>query len=125
MKKYIAQLLAITAALVLASFVVLWASPDNYIVAMSWLPLYFAMLTALQHYITLKNMQRSARAFVQIFLGTTVGVLFIHLLLVVIFLISTPQLGRRFLIAFCIGYVVYLAFETISLVRYIDSKRKQ
>lgn len=125
MKKYFVQLLSITATLVLVSFVILWASPNNYIVAMSWLPLYFAALTALQHYITLRGMQRSARAFVQIFLGTTVGVLFVHLILVTIFLISTPQLGRRFLIAFCIGYVVYLVFETISLVRFIESKRKQ
>jgi len=41
------------------------------------------------------------------------------------FLLTTPAQGRRFLIAFCIGYVVYLVFETVALVRYVDNEKKK
>lgn len=125
MRRYSISLLLVSLVLILASFMVMWFAPKVFIVAMPLLVLYFAILTLVQHTIVVKAMQRSPKTFVQLFLGTTVGVLFIHLIVLATFLLTTPAQGRRFLIAFCIGYVVYLVFETVALVRYVDNEKKK
>jgi hypothetical protein len=125
MRRYYISLLLVSLVLILASFMVMWFAPKVFIVAMPLLVLYFAILTLVQHTIVVKAMQRSPKTFVQLFLGTTVGVLFIHLIVLASFLLTTPAQGRRFLIAFCIGYVVYLVFETVALVRYVDNEKKK
>ncbi len=125
MRRYYISLLLVSLVLILASFAVMWFAPQTFIMAMPLLVLYFAILTLVQHTIVVKAMQRSPKTFVQLFLGTTVGVLFIHLIVLASFLLTTPAQGRRFLIAFCIGYVVYLVFETVALVRYVDNEKKK
>lgn len=125
MRRYYISLLLVSLVLILASFIVMWFAPKVFIVAMPLLVLYFAILTLVQHTIVVKAMQRSPKTFVQLFLGTTVGVLFIHLIVLASFLLTTPAQGRWFLIAFCIGYVVYLVFETVALVRYVDNEKKK
>ncbi len=125
MRRYLISLLATSIIMVLAAFIVMWAAPDVFIVAMPLLVLYFAVLTLVQHYLVARGMSRSPKTFVQIFLGTTIGVLFIHLIVLATFLITNPGQGRRFLIAFCIGYVVYLVFETVALVRFVDREKKR
>lgn len=125
MRRYYISLLLVSLVLILASFMVMWFAHKVFIVAMPLLVLYFAILTLVQHTIVVKAMQRSPKTFVQLFLGTTVGVLFIHLIVLASFLLTTPAQGRRFLIAFCIGYVVYLVFETVALVRYVDNEKKK
>ena len=125
MSRYYISLLLVSLVLLLASFAVMWFATQTFIMAMPLLVLYFAILTLVQHTIVVKAMQRSPKTFVQLFLGTTVGVLFIHLIVLASFLLTTPAQGRRFLIAFCIGYVVYLVFETVALVRYVDNEKKK
>lgn len=125
MRRYIISLLIISLTLVLTSFAVMWLAPQQFIIAMPLLVLYFAVLTLVQHTIVTKAMHRSPKTFVQLFLGSTVGVLFIHLIVLAAFLLTNPSQGRRFLIAFCIGYVVYLVFETVALVRYVDNEKKK
>lgn len=125
MRRYLISLLATSIIMVLAAFIVMWATPDVFIVAMPLLVIYFAVLTLVQHYLVARGMSRSPKTFVQIFLGTTIGVLFIHLIVLATFLITNPGQGRRFLIAFCIGYVVYLVFETVALVRFVDREKKR
>lgn len=125
MRRYLVSLLIVSLAMVLASFAVLWLSPQSFIVAMPLLVLYFAVLALVQHLLVVRGMSRSPKTFVQIFLGTTIGVLFIHLVVLATFLLTNPGQGRRFLIAFCIGYVVYLAFETVALVRFVDREKKK
>ena len=124
MRRYYISLLVVSLILVLATFIIMWAVPQVFIIAMPLLVLYFAALTMVQHNIVVKAMNRSPKTFVQIFLGSTVGVLFIHLIVLTIFLLTNPGQGRRFLIAFCIGYVVYLVYETVALVRFVDRTKK-
>ena len=124
MRRYYISLLVVSLILVLATFIIMWAVPQVFIIAMPLLVLYFAALTMVQHNIVVKAMNRSPKTFVQIFLGSTVGVLFIHLIVLTIFLLTNPGQGRRFLIAFCIGYVVYLVYETVALVRFVDRAKK-
>ena len=124
-RSYLLSLAATTLALVVVAFVVMWLAPQTFIVAMPLLPLYFAVLAAVQHLLITRAMARSPKTFVQVFLGSTIGVLFIHLIVLAVFLVSRPVEGRRFLIAFCIGYVVFLVFETVALVRFVDREKKR
>ena len=125
MRRYLISLLVTSLVMVLAAFIVMWAAPQVFIIAMPLLVLYFAVLTLVQHFLVVRGMSRSPKTFVQIFLGTTIGVLFIHLIVLAAFLITNPGQGHRFLIAFCIGYVVYLVFETVSLVKFVDREKKK
>ena len=124
-RKYLVWLLSITLILVLVSFVILGTAPGTFIVSMPVLAVYFCIVTGLQHLLVTKAMMRSPKTFVQIFLGTTVGVLFIHLVVLASFLLTHASQGRRFLIAFCIGYVVYLVFETTALVKLVEDEKKR
>ena len=124
-RKYLVWLLSITLILVLVSFVILGTAPGTFIVSMPFLAVYFCIITGLQHLLVTKAMMRSPKTFVQIFLGTTVGVLFIHLVVLASFLLTHASQGRRFLIAFCIGYVVYLVFETTALVKLVEDEKKR
>ncbi len=124
MRRYYISLLVVSLILVLTTFIIMWFAPQTFILAMPLLVLYFAALTIAQHTIVVKAMHRSPKTFVQLFLGSTVGVLFLHLIVLTVFLLTNPGQGRRFLIAFCIGYVVYLVFETVALVRFVDRAKK-
>ena len=125
MKRYLVSLLVVTLAMVLAAFVVLWTSPDHFLVAMPLLALYFGAVCGLQHWLVTHAMQRSPRTFVQVFLGSVVGVLFIHVLVLAVYLFTHPSHARLFTLTFCIGYAVSLVFETIALVRYVDRERRR
>lgn len=125
MKKYLVSLLALTLAMVLASFVVMWVSPAHYLTAMPFLALYFGVVCGLQHWIVTRAMNRSPRAFVQFFLGSVVGVLFIHLAVLSIYIFTHTAQAKLFTLSFGIGYAATLLFETIALVRFVGEERKK
>lgn len=125
MRKYYASLTCLTLLLVLCAFAMLWFCPDNFIVAMPLLALYFGVMTGVQHFIVLRAMNRSPKTFVQVFLGSTIGVLMVHLIVLAAYLLSSGQRPKLFLIAFCIGYAAHLVFETVALVRFVDREKKR
>ena len=124
MRRYYISLLVVSLILVLTTFIIMWAAPHVFITAMPLLVLYFTVLTAVQHSIVVRAMQRSPKTFVQIFLGTTIGALFLHLIVIAVYVLSYFETWRPFLLTFAVCFVVYLAFETVALVRYIDRAKK-
>ena len=125
MKRYYVSLLVMTLALVLASFVVMWTSPENFLMVMPLLALYFGVVCGVQHWIVTRAMNRSPRAFVQIFLGSVVAVLFLHIVVLAAYLFTHTSHARLFTLAFCVGYVVSLVFETTALVRFVSNERRR
>ncbi|MBQ8703903.1 MAG: hypothetical protein IJ524_05970 [Bacteroidales bacterium] len=123
MKRYLISLLALTLALVLASFVVMWTMPQYYLPVMPLLALYFGVVCGLQHWIVTRAMYRSPKTFIQMFLGSVIGVLFIHIAVLAVYLFTHPSHARLFTIAFSIGYAVSLVFETVALVRFVNRER--
>ena len=123
MKKYLLSLLALTLLLTLVSLGVMWFRPACFLVAMPLLALYFCVVTAVQHLIVTKSMYRSPKTFVQVFLGSVVGVLFLHLLVLALYLFTHTAQARLFTIAFAIGYTASLLFETVALVRFVKQER--
>ncbi|MBP5341406.1 MAG: hypothetical protein J6Y52_03480 [Bacteroidales bacterium] len=125
MRRYLIALLAMTLLMTAASFVVMWVAPQYFIIAMPLLALYFGVVCLVQHWLVTRAMNRSPKTFVQIFLGSVVGVLFLHLIVLAINLFSHPAQARLFTIAFAIGYAASLVFETVALVRFVDRHRKE
>ena len=125
MKRYLLSLLVLTLALVLVAYVVMLFNRDHFLVVMPLLALYFGLLTGAQHFLVTKSMNRSPKTFVQVFLGSVVAVLFIHIVVLAAYILTHPAHAHLFTLAFCIGYVVYLVFETVALVLFIRQERKR
>ncbi len=125
MKKYYISLILITIVMVLAAFCTLWFANGIFQTIMPLIPLYFAFITGIQHYAVVKSFYKDPRTFVKNFLGLTVGSLFLHLVILCTWSLTHIPQARTFIIAFCICYVVYLAFETIALVLLVKNQRKQ
>lgn len=125
MKKYLVSLLVMTLALVVVAFGVMWLLPQSYLPVMPWLALYFGIVCGVQHWLVTRAMNRSPRIFIQMFLGSVVGVLFVHVAFLAIYLLSHPSHARLFSLAFCIGYAVSLVFETVAMVRFVNRERQR
>ena len=125
MRKYYVTLISVVLVLVLASFVVMWAAPERFLVAMPLLALYFGVVTGVQHWIVCRAMYKSPKAFVQIFLGSVVAMLFLHLIVLAAYLFTHPHSAKAFTVAFCVGYVVCLVFETVALVQFVNNEKKR
>ena len=115
MKKYLIILLSITVLLVLAMFVPLWSGGEKFQCVMPFIPLYFAVVTGLEHWTVVESMRKSPRTFVKNFLGITVGVLFVHLVAMAAWMFTHASEARWFAVAFCVCYAVHLVFETAAL----------
>lgn len=124
MKKYLLSLLIVTGVLVLASFVLMWTGSSLFLRITPVIPLYFGVVTGLQHYFTVQSAYKDPRIFVKNFLMLTVGVLLLHLLLIVVWSFTHIHSAKEFLLAFCICYVIYMVFETVMLVRFIKQQKK-
>lgn len=122
MKQYLIHLLVLTLAMTLAAFAVRWI-PVDYLAPLSvmtlpLLVLYFTVVDGVQYWLTVGSIRKSPKAFVQFFLGISVGVLFLHLIVLVAGMFSNPPLGKRFAVAFLILYVVYTVFVIAELVMF-------
>jgi sugar phosphate permease len=125
MKRYLISLIVMVLALVLASFAVMWLAPERFLVAMPLLALYFGVLCGLQHLIVTRAMNRSPKIFIQVFLGSVVAVLFIHIIVLAAYLFTHPSHAHLFTLSFCIGYAVSLVFETVALVQFVNAERRR
>lgn len=119
MKKYYIKLLIIAVLLVLTSFLLLWCGTGYFLMAMPLAVLYFTVVTGLEHWAIVKSVTKDARVFVKNFLGLTVGCMFLHLVVLCIYMFTHLQTAKVFTIAFCILYVIYLVFETIELLLFV------
>ena len=125
MKRYYIALILLTMVMVLASFCTLWFAQGVFQTIMPFLPLYFAVVTGLMHYAVVKSFYKDPRTFVKNFLGLTVGSLFLHLVLLCSWAFTHIPQARTFILAFCICYIAYLAFETLMLILLVRDKRRQ
>ena len=129
MRKYLIALLCLAFLLVVATFVTLWYSPANFAAIMPAVVFYFTAITAAQHYLVVRSARQSPRTFIKVFLGLTVGTLFLHLIVMVTYMfthLSAEQAhnARLFLITFCICYIAFLIFETVALVLTVRKEKK-
>lgn len=125
MRRYFVSLLIVTLAMVMLSFAVMYVWPERWLLAMPFLALYFGVICLLQHWIVTKALYRSPKAFVQQFLGTTVGVLFVHMAVLAVYLFTHPTHAKPFTLAFLVGFVVSWVFETAATIKFIRDEKKK
>ncbi len=127
MRRFFLSLIIVALVLTVASFMVMWIAPAVFHIFMPLLVLYFTVVTGLQHYFSLQAAKNDARTFIKVFLGLTVGTLFLHLIVLTVYLfthLGDALTAKHFLIAFCIGYIVYLVFETVALLLLVRQRRQ-
>ena len=125
MKRYTVILILVTIVLILGAFCTLWFGNGYFQPVMPFLPLYFAIVTGLQHYVVVKSFYKDPRTFVKNFLGLTVGTLFLHLVLLCLWAFTHIPEAKTFILAFCVCYIVYLFYEAIALVLLVKRKRDE
>lgn len=118
MKRYYIILAVITLFL---TFLAWWIKLSTVIIG---LPVYFAVITGLQHYVVTKSLEKAPRTFIKNFLGLTVGTLFLHLVVLSLWAFTHIPTAKPFIIAFGIGFVVYLIYETLMLVLHVRRYKK-
>lgn len=125
MKRYYLHLTLLTLVLVIASFMLLWCAPALFLVIMPITALYFAIVTGVEHNLVVRAAHKDARTFIKVFLGLTIGSLFLHLVVMAAYMFTHIQQAKLFALAFAVCYIVYLVFETAALVRFVRAYQKQ
>ncbi len=123
MKRYLVGLSVLSAVMLLLAFAVKWMAIPLFVPVPMWmLPaavIYFAVAYGVQYWLSVSSVNKHPKAFIQFFLATTVAVLFLHIVVLVGGMLANPAGGKRFAIAFLILYVVYTAYMTVALVRFM------
>ena len=125
MKRYLVGLSVLSAVMLLLAFAVKWLAIPLFAPVPMWmLPaavIYFAVAYGVQYWLSVSSVNKHPKAFIQFFLATTVAVLFLHIVVLVGGMLANPAGGKRFAIAFLILYVVYTAYMTVALVRFMKN----
>lgn len=128
MRRYLIGLALLTIVMVLLSFVVKWTGMEFFApVGIAMFPmatLYFAVVDGVQYWLTVRSVDKNPKAFVQFFLGITVAVLFLHLMVLVGGILTNPAAGKRFAVGFLVLYVVYTFYIMAALVRFVRNAGK-
>ena len=129
MKRYFIGLLMLSILMVLLAFAVKWTEMAFFEPVAIWmLPaavLYFAVAYGVQYWLTVSSVNKHPKAFIQFFLATTVGILFMHIVVLVGGMLLNPAGGKRFAIGFLILYVIYTLYMTVELVRFMKNPNKE
>lgn len=115
--------------MVLLAFATKWTAMAFFEPVAIWmLPaavLYFAVAYGVQYWLTVSSVNKHPKAFIQFFLATTVGILFMHIVVLVGGMLLNPTGGKRFAIGFLILYVIYTLYMTVELVRFMKNPNKE
>lgn len=134
MKRYLIILSVITAVLLVVAVVVKIASVPFFAPISVWLlpvaVFYFGIADSVQYWLTVRSVNKNPKTFVQFFLAVSVGVLFLHLLVLVGGIVSQYLAsgnlsgGKRFAICFLVLYVIYTCYIIAELVRFVRQAGK-
>lgn len=125
MRRYYVSLVVLTLVMVLAAFCIMWFMSEKYLPILPFMALYFGLVTGTQHFIVVKSLYRAPKTFIQVFLASVIGVLFLHMAFLALYVFNNIATAHTFLIVFCVGYVATLVFETVALILLIKSERKK
>ena len=127
MKKFT---LALTIITVISLTLTLLATQLPFFSSLNWwvLPLttlYFAVIDAMEFGLMYKNAAKSPRVSINLFMGMSVGVQFIHLAYVITGILLNKLVAKSFTIGFLILYIIYTIFIVFSLIRLPRCSKRQ
>ena len=123
MKRYYLILAILTVVLTVVGWWIQYACLDSRYPIFLAIPVYFGIVTGLQHFTATTSLRKSPRIFIKNFLGTIVGSLLIHLIILSLWAFTHIPTAKPFIIAFGIAFVIYLIYETLMLVLLVKGKK--
>ncbi|MBR3940037.1 MAG: hypothetical protein IKJ67_08740 [Bacteroidales bacterium] len=127
MKEFIKRLMLITAVvLAVTSLMALFAS--QYFTSKCFLiALYFVLSTALVCGYVHKLVQKNPRVFSSMFLLITFGQMFVHIVVLFLFLLINKDMGtyKTVLIYYLSMYLIYTIFGVLSMMRMVKQANKK
>lgn len=124
MKKYFTRLFIVTVIMVVAAFIPLWCGAPWFLAIMPVIPLYFCVVTGLEHYFIVKSAYKDPRIFIKNFLMLTVITLLLHLSVIMVWSFTHITTAKRFLLSFCIAYLVFIVYEVTEQVFFIKHQQR-
>ena len=106
--------------LVILTVVVMAASLALHKMLTVWWPaivVFFAVVSAVMYYLCDKAKQKGMRKFANFYMAATVIKLVLYLTIIVAYVMSFKEDGKRFAITFLAYYLIYSIFETIKLAK--------
>jgi len=116
--QFLRNLAIFTIIIALVGCVVVYFLPDNYISpVIPYLFLFFFVVTLLVHFILLKATGKRFAKFVPYFMLATTLKLFLYAVVLLLYTFTHRADAINFIISFFILYLLFTAFETITLLR--------
>lgn len=113
MKRFTTQLIALTVVVMVASLFM------HKMLTVWWpaLVVFFAIISAVMYYLSEKAKQKDMRKFANFYMAATVIKLVLYLTIIIVYVMSFKEDGKRFAITFLVYYLIYSVFETIKLAK--------
>ena len=113
MKRFTTQLIALTVVVMVASLFM------HKMLTVWWpaLVVFFAIISAVMYYLSEKAKQNDMRKFANFYMAATVIKLVLYLTIIIVYVMSFKEDGKRFAITFLVYYLIYSVFETIKLAK--------
>ncbi|MCD4747071.1 MAG: hypothetical protein K8R58_12310 [Bacteroidales bacterium] len=106
-------------------YAVLFFLPDNFKTpALPYLFFFFFALTLAVHYVLLKASEKKFSKFFNYFMLSTVVKLLIYFSVILLYVYINREDTIAFIITFFILYILFTAFEVISILKYPKSENK-
>jgi L-asparagine transporter-like permease len=122
-KKYLIRLLIFVAIITLiASGLYFTVLSKFYLPVFPYVLLFFAIISALTHYILIKSGKSRIAKFSTSFMGITSLKLFLYLIFIIVYLLIDKTNALVFVLTFFIIYLLFTIFETSLLIKDLDKK---
>lgn len=122
-KRFFIRELVFTILVAGISFVLFtWILPQYYLSVFWTLLAGIAIITGLVHFSNLRFGQKEFSKFSSRFVMMTGMKMIIYLFILIFYVFSYPENAKVFLIYFIILYLLYTAFEVISIIKYFRNK---
>ena len=119
-KKFIVSLSVLTSIIVLIGFIVFWfILPGKYLNVFPFLLLFFSFVTLVTHFVLMRSLTKSQRAFINTFMLSVMARLLVYLMFFGIYIYLNKENVLVFTIIFLLFYITFTLFEVISVLRYL------
>jgi general stress protein CsbA len=123
-KRFLFQEFVLTISIGLVSLVLFQTTLKNYYLPVFWILLaIISLLTGVLHYSNVRASAKKASKFATGFLMATGIKMMIYLVLITTYVLLHPEKASVFLISFFILYILYTAFEVLSILKHLRSEK--
>ena len=124
-KSFIIQLVGLTIIMEFIAMVWMFAMPDALVTPTLWgLPLFFMVVSFFIHKSFIGALNKNARQFVTRYMLITTVKLLSFLMILFVYAVVFRNDAAPFLISFFVMYLIYAAFEAVSVIKLNDNSVK-